>query len=71
MNDGGAPVNLEDNDRATPLHTAAQAGQTEVIQKLVSKVFIQKFERCTQWAIRIDFKKLESVPAERPESAIL
>ncbi|XP_073246127.1 transient receptor potential cation channel subfamily A member 1-like [Porites lutea] len=35
LNDGGAPVNLEDNDKATPLHAAAQAGQTQVIQKLV------------------------------------
>ena len=25
----------EDNDKATPLHTAAQAGQIEVIRKLV------------------------------------
>lgn len=66
MNDGGAPVNLEDNDRATPLHTAAQAGQTEVIQKLVSKIFIKKFEQYTQWANRMDFNRLESVPSKNP-----
>ncbi|KAL9957509.1 hypothetical protein ACROYT_G039148 [Oculina patagonica] len=35
LNEGGIPVNLEDNDKATPLHTAAQAGQTDVIRKLV------------------------------------
>lgn len=35
LNGGGADVNHEDNDKATPLHTAAQAGQIEVIRKLV------------------------------------
>lgn len=35
MNEGGIPVNLEDNDKATSLHAAALAGQTEVIRKLV------------------------------------
>ena len=40
LNDGNTPVNVEDNDKATPLHTAAQAGQLEVIQKLVSKLIL-------------------------------
>ena len=43
LNDGGAPVNLEDNDKATPLHAAAQAGQTQVIQKLVSHSMLINF----------------------------
>lgn len=40
MNEGGIPVNLEDNDKATSLHAAALAGQTEVIRKLVRKLFL-------------------------------
>ena len=43
LNDGGAAVNLEDNNRATPLHAAAQAGQTQVIQKLVSHSMLINF----------------------------
>ncbi|XP_068761069.1 transient receptor potential cation channel subfamily A member 1-like [Montipora capricornis] len=35
LTEGEVPVNLEDNDKATPLHAAAQAGKTQVIQKLV------------------------------------
>lgn len=40
MNEGGIPVNLEDNDKATSLHASALAGQTEVIRKLVRKLFL-------------------------------
>ncbi|XP_067043687.1 transient receptor potential cation channel subfamily A member 1-like isoform X3 [Acropora muricata] len=35
LSEGKVPVNLEDNDKATPLHTAALVGQTQVIQKLI------------------------------------
>lgn len=44
LNEGGISVNLEDNDKATPLHTAAQAGQTEVIRKLVSALEVLKIK---------------------------
>ncbi|KAK2571650.1 Transient receptor potential cation channel subfamily A member 1 [Acropora cervicornis] len=35
LTEGKVPVNLEDNDKATPLHTAALVGQTQVIHKLI------------------------------------
>ena len=39
LNEGGLLIDLEDNDKATALHAAALAGQTEVIRKLVWKLF--------------------------------
>ena len=45
MNEGGIPVNLEDNDKATSLHAAALAGQTEVITKLVRKLFLLQSDK--------------------------